>query len=232
MSLFSYLRNTAASLGLLRIATVSDPEEPTKITTRSISLHALTTELRTAEVEALATGAGDFDVPFDQIFAAAGVKTVASSSATFAGAGQGAWSIDRLHAMLETTPYKDLPRAETQPAVLATLGAEKVAVEDLVKDAIARDKAIDAYAARIFEKRQESRRARSRKKIELQGQIAALQAQVADLDDQSQTADRQWNDWWQRKLAYERRMAQALGYLLQDPIVTIDAQLPVDHNSE
>jgi len=38
-------------------------------------------------------------------------------------------------------------------------------------------------------------------------------------------------EWWQRKLAYERQMAHAVGYLLRDPIVTIDAQVPMDDNS-
>ena len=52
------------------------------------------------------------------------------------------------------------------------------------------------------------------------------------VDDESQAADRQWNDWWQRKLAYERQMAVALGYLLKESNVTLDVHPPPDHNSE
>lgn len=226
MTLLNSLKGAATMLGLLKVATAADPEEPTRITTRAISLHELTTELHTADMNALAAAPAEFSVPFEQVFAAAGIQPIACE------AGKEGWTIDKLHDLVAAAPYKDMPREKAQPALLAALAAQKIAAEDLVKDAMARDKAIDAFAAQIFAKRQERRRAQSHKKIELQNQIAALQAQLERLDDENAIADRQWNDWWQRKLAYERQMALAVGYLLHEPIVTIDAQLPPDHNSD
>ena len=89
MTLLNSLRDAATKLGLIKIATVADVAKPTRITTRSISLRELTTELRAADVNALAAAPAEFSVPFDQVFTAAGVKPIACE------AGQGNWSIDK-----------------------------------------------------------------------------------------------------------------------------------------
>ena len=223
MSLLNSLRHVATKLGLIQIAVVANAAEPTRITTRAISLQQLTTELRHADVNALAAAPAEFSVPFESIFATAGITTATA---------QGRWSIDKIHELVTTPPYKEQSRDQVQPALLAILAAQKIPVEDLVKDAMARDKAIDAYATQVFQKRQERRRAFVHQTLELKDQIATLQAKLNLLEEESQAAARQWTDWWQRKLAYERQMAQAVGYLLQEPIISIDVQPPPDHNSE
>jgi hypothetical protein len=218
MSLLSALGAVATKLGLIRVATVVDPKKKfTKITTRPIRLRDLITELRASDVCALADAPSEMSVPFDQLFAAAGIPTPAHG-----------WSVDKLAQFLASEPCKSLDRPQAQVALLAALASEKVPVEDLVKDAMARDKAIDAYGARIFEKRQSRRQARSSEKTGLQNQIAALQSRLARLDEDAAVEDQLWREWWQRKLACEKQMAAAINYLLKDPVVTIDDQLPPD----
>jgi hypothetical protein len=224
MSVLNSITGMATKLGLIKVANVENVAEPTRITTRTISLKDLTKELRQTEVNTLAAGPAEMDVPFDQVFAAAGIQPISVEGER--------WSIDTLYRMVVSAPYKDLPRDQAQPTILAALATKKIDVKDLVKDAMGRDKAIDAYGAQVFQKLVERRRARTQTKAALQNQIAGLQAKLAGLDEEGMAADRRWSEWWQRKLAYEREMALAVGFLLPEPIVTIDTQMPVDQNYE
>jgi hypothetical protein len=224
MSVLNSIMGVASKLGLVRVAAVENAAEPTRITTRTVSLKDLTKELRQAEVTALAAGPSEMEVPFDQVFAAAGIQPVA-------GEGE-RWSIETLHRLAVSAAYKDMPRELAQPAILAALAAKKVDPKELVKDAMARDKAIDTYGTQVFQKLVVHRQARSQTKAALRNQIADLQAQLDRLDEDAKATDRQWTQWWQRKVAYEHDMALAVGFLLSEPIVTIDTQMPVDQNCE
>ena len=223
MSLLTALKGAATKLGVIKIVTVPNAAQPTRIAMRTISLKDLAKEIGTKKPTV--TVPAEFNVAFDQIFSAAGIEPVPSDPPTEK------WSIDKLHDLVVSTPFKEMTREAAQPAVLTALSAKKVAAKDLVKDAMARDNAIDAYGAKMFEKHKERRRNRARQKTALLDQIAGLQAQLANLAEEDKTAVRLWNEWWQKKLAYEHQMAHALGYLLQEPIVTIDADVPVDDNS-
>jgi hypothetical protein len=224
MSVLNSIMGMATKLGLVRIAVVENVAEPTRITTRTISLKDLTKELRQAEVNALAAAPAEMEVPFDQVFAAAGIQPLAVEGER--------WSIDTLYRMVVSAPYKDMPREQAQPAILANLAAKKVDVKDLVKDAMTRDKAIDSFGAQVFQKLVEHRQTRTQTKAALQNQIADLQAKLDRLDEEGKAANRLWSQWWQRKVAYEHEMALAVGFLLPEPIVTIDTEMPVDQNSE
>jgi hypothetical protein len=224
MSVLNSIMGVATKLGLVRVAAVENVAEPTRITTRTISLKDLTKELRQAEVNALAAGPAEMEVPFDQVFAAAGIQPLTVEGER--------WSIDALYRMVASAPYKDMPREQAQPAILAALTTKKVDVKELVKDAMTRDKAIDAYGTQVFQKLTERRRTRAQTKAALQNQIADLQAQLDRLDEEGKLADRQWSQWWQRKVTYEREMALAVGFLLPEPIVSIDTEMPVDQNSK
>lgn len=225
MSLINALMGTATKLGLVKIVTVKNVEQPTRITTRSVSLKDLTKEIGVAVANAPAAAPAEYGMPFEQVFTAAGIKPIAGDG------GKESWTIDALYQLGASDAYKDMPREKAQAAILGVLAGKKVAAEDLVKDAMARDQAIDAHGAQLFQQYKDRRRLRARQKAVVQEQIAALQAQLNAVEAEGQSADRQWNEWWQRKLAYERQMAHAVGYLLRDPIVTIDAQVPMEDNS-
>jgi len=221
MSLLHSLSAVATKLGLIRVATATDPAAPAKIKTRLVALSELATELQTAEVRALAQAPAEMTVPFEQLFATAGIKPP-----------EHGWSVEKLLQLLRDPAYQSMTREQVQHAVLAALAAQTATAQDVVKDAMARDKAIDAYGRLIFEKRQARRRAQSQKKTELSNQIFALQQQLERLNQEGLLEDQQWRDWWQRKLDYEKQMAGAVNYLLKDAVITIDAQLPADHNCD
>jgi hypothetical protein len=220
MSLLQVLKNAGNKLGLITVAHVPDPAAPTKITMRTVTLRDLITEMRAAEVQALADATGGLNVQFDEIFAAAGVKTPAHG-----------WTVAKLEAFLAENGHKGMAREEMQKRVVEALASQKVPVEDLVKDAMARDKAIDAYGAFAYGKLHSGKEGQAREKAQLEEQIAGLKEQISRIEQEEKAADERWKQWWQRKVAYEKEMAGAVSYLLKEPIVTIDDAMPGEHNS-
>src|ERR1043165_7762346 len=162
MAVLDQLKTVASKLGIIRV--VSAPAEKTadegeKIQTRSVTLAQLMSEVQAEEVAALAALPADLSVPFEKVCEAAGVKPTSR------------WTVDRLRDVLRGDKYKSLAREAAQKAIVAELTAEKAAVEDVVKDAIGRDQALDAFEKFAKAKMDKRTEARQRKTVEIESQI-------------------------------------------------------------
>ncbi|MBN1421724.1 MAG: hypothetical protein JXP34_23320 [Planctomycetes bacterium] len=135
MDLVKLLRDIAGRLGVIRVVAVeaTPPDSPRKVATRSVRIQDLAAEIRYEGPDGLAAAIEDLAVPFDRIFDAAGIR-----------AAPRGWTIERLASMLDADPYKDMTGDALRQAVLARLAEDGVAAEELVKDAVARDRALDA----------------------------------------------------------------------------------------
>src|SRR5205807_2428627 len=75
MPLLENLRAMGNRLGLINIVTLKDPSAETpKVTTRSMTLDQLASEVSHAEMRALAELPAELSVGFDKVFDAAGIK--------------------------------------------------------------------------------------------------------------------------------------------------------------
>jgi hypothetical protein len=180
------------------------------VITRTITLKDLATDVRRDEVRLLAERPAELEVPFAKVFEAAGVKPPANG-----------WTVDRLGSILRTDKFKAMDRKAAQKTVLEILAAEQVTVEDIVKDALAQDQALDAYDAFVRRKREERAAARRRRVDEIRSQIKELEQQCARQVEESKVDRERWQAWLARKIAHEEDMAQALAYLLDVPVVSI-----------
>ncbi len=200
--------------GKLRILSTSPPKAdsaPAKMTMQSVSLKDLVSEVQAEEVRALAQLPAELSIAFDKVFEAAGVKPPPHG-----------WTIEKLEELLKTEQYKSMDRAAAQKAVLGILQAQKAAVEDLVKDAIARDQALEAFEGFARKKMDLRNEARQSKMAEIRSQIANLQSQCQAMEEESAIDREQWRKWRQGKTAFEKEMAWALGYLMDKQILTVD----------
>jgi hypothetical protein len=204
MGLLEQLRAVSEKIGLLEARSPSKSAAPVKIQTRSITLAELTTELRSEEIRALADLPAELSVDFERVFQAAGIK-----------GAPGAWNAERLKQVLRTDAIKKLERKTAQIAVLNLLALDKVPVEDVVKDVIARDQALDAFEAFARRKLEDRRAARER-------QIEDLEEQRKRLIAENEGDAERWRQWLESKRAAERELAWAVGYLIDRPVVTID----------
>jgi len=197
MVLINWLCAVGDKLRIIQVTQGEAPKKPDKITTRTVRLSDLATEIQAGQVKALADRPDDLSIPFSAVFEAAGLKPQPHG-----------WSIEKLRDLLRTEAFKGLDRTAVQKALVEKLALEKVPVEDLVKDAMARDKVLDTFEDRARQIMRERTDARKRKLAELHAQIE------------------EWHQWHGRKVDFEKEMAWAIGYLLDRPVISVDQDAP------
>ena len=192
------LRKLGDRLGIVELSPGQEqPAVPVKIHTRTITLSELIMTIQIAEVRELAELPAELSISFDDIFKAAGIQPSPS-----------AWTVDRLQEFLNSKRIQGMDRDGVQRETLRMLAAEKVDAADLIKDAISRDQALDAFADSILKKR-ELWLARKRQEIQ------ALEQEIA-------VEEKEFSDWRRRKRRREQDMARAIGYLIDRPVISID----------
>lgn len=213
MGLLETLRTLGTKLRVLQIAPAAPSADPAKIPTQAVTLSELTTEVRSEEVRALAQLPAEMGVPFEKVYATAGIKPAAHG-----------WTIERLAQLLRTAQYKSMDRSATQQALLGLLAAEKARVEDLVRDAVSRDQALDAFQAFVRKKMNDRLAMRESLLADRESQIRALQEECARMCEETRADQRQWQEWLERKRGQERELAWAVSYLLDHPVISIEGE--------
>jgi hypothetical protein len=213
MSFFKFLEGIGDRLGILESVSTPESKPATRIQTRSVSLQELASEIRSGEVRTLADSPAELSIPFEEIFAAAGISSKPED-----------WTIDRLKQLIASEAGKQKSRDAVQKAVLEHLGSESVHAETLVKDAIARDQALDAFESRVNEKMRDRNQACKRRLLELETQIKELREESAKIEAGLKADDGKWSEWKRRKREYERELAAAAGFIVDRPVVTMDEE--------
>jgi hypothetical protein len=183
-----------------------------KIRTRVVTLADLKSEIKTEEVRALADTPAELAVPFEKIFETAGLPSLPSG-----------WNIDRLSKLLGTAPFRDQPRETVQRMILEILASEKVNVEDLVKDAVSRDQALDAFEKSV-ERRMADRIAASEHELaETKARIDDFRRECVRLEGMIAAETDKWREWRGKKRSHERDLARTVSYLIGREVITTDA---------
>ncbi len=192
------------------------PEEaPTRFLSKAVTLGELAAQVKTEEIKALAELPAELSVPFAKVIETAGIKPPAHG-----------WTVERLEELLKTEQYGKMDRHSAQQAILGVLAAVKAPVEDVVKDAVARDQALDSFEKFAKGKMDDRRAARMRKIAEIEDKVKEFQKERAKLEDEGRTDEDHWKEWRRRKVACEKEMARAIGYLLEKPVITTDPDPP------
>ena len=213
MTFFKLLQGIGDRLGILE--TTSNPESApvSRIQTRSVSLRELASEIRSIEVRDLADGPAELMIPFEKIFEAAGISSKPEN-----------WTIDRLKGVVENESCKQKPREEVQRRVLELLASEGVSTEMLIKDAIARDQALDSFQSRADEKMHERRQSCKNRLLEIEQQIKDLEAERGTLEESLKAEEDKWREWKKKKRANERELASLASYIVDRPVITMDEE--------
>jgi len=192
------LRKLGDRIGIVELSPEPEqPAAPAKMHTRTITLSELIMTIQIAEVRELAELPAELSISFDDVFKAAGIQPSPS-----------AWTVDRLEEFLNSKRIQGMDRDGVQREILSMLAAEKVDAADLIKDAISRDQALDAFADSILKKR-ELWLARKRQEIQAIEQVIAVE-------------EKEFSNWRRRKRRREQDMARAIGYLIDRPVISID----------
>jgi hypothetical protein len=211
MSIAKFLQEIGDRLGILESVSNPGATPPRRIQTRTVTIKELAGEIKSGEVHDLAASLEDSAIPFERIYEAAGISTKA-----------GDWTINRLGQLIADEHSKKKSREEIQVAVLDALRSEGVPVETIVKDAIARDQALDSFEASAGDRIKDQVDTCKKWLLEIDTKIRNLQEESSALQEKMRANQERWRDWKKRKRESEREMASALGYIIDQPIVTTD----------
>ena len=207
MNLLGALRKLGDRLGIIELS--QDPEQPSvpvKVQTRSITLAELIMTIQIAEVRELAELPAELSVSFEDVFKAAGIQTP-----------PGGWTVDRLLEFVNSNRIRTMDHAAAQRETLSMLAAEKVDTTAVVKDAISRDQALDAFEECISKKRQEWQ-------TEKKQLLAELKEQQQQLEQEINDEEKKWKEWRRLKRQRELDMARAVSYLIDQPVISIEEE--------
>ncbi len=209
MSIFKFLQGVGDKLGILE--TAPGGTVPQRIQTRIVTIQELTIEIKSAEVQALAGSPVELAIPFEKIFETAGIPSDPEE-----------WTIDRLKQVVSSESFKDKPLEEIRKSVLGMLKAEGVPAEKIVKDAMARDHALDSFEASMSQKMLERTNTFKKRLLEIESQINDLREESAHLNENLKADEEQWREWRKSKRARERELASIASYIVDHPVITTD----------
>ena len=213
MSFVRFLQGIGDRLGILETAPADGSRAAVRIQTRSVSLHELTGEIKSSAVQSLADAPAELAVPFERIFEAAGIS-----------ANPQDWTTDRLKQVLADEPCRNKPRAEAQKAVLALLNSAGISPEIIVKDAMARDQALDAYETFARDKMQSRMETRKKKLFAAESRMRDLQEECRTLEKTMKDDEEKWHEWKRHKRARERELASIVSYIVDHKVITSEEQ--------
>jgi chromosome segregation ATPase len=212
MAFFKLLQGIGDKLGILESVPSPESAAPsTRIQTRTVSLRELASEIRSGDVRALADSLAELSVSFEKIFKAAGIQAKPED-----------WTIDTLRQVLASDACREKPRETIQKTVLELLASEGIPPEALIKDAMARDQAMDSFEARMRETMQNRKQSWATRIQEIERQIRELQAESVKMDASLKSDEAQWREWRKQKRAHERELASLASYIVDRPIITTD----------
>lgn len=216
MSLSDKLFALGGKLGILKVSAPKEPAAPqagpAKLQMRTITLAELSREVNAPGLNELAQQPDFLAAPLSDIYAAAGLQPP-----------ENGWGVERLTEHLKSPALKGLSRAEVQ-AELSGMFVSPAAVEDVLREALGRDQALDRFET-VAKQKLEERAARRAKEIAgLEQRITELQAALGKLRQEAAAAAaldaEHWNAWLTAKDAAEAELEWTVSFLTEKPIVT------------
>lgn len=207
MKVLELLRKAGAKAGLLHVEEEVKTIEIKIVEKKIVSLKKLQEEV---EQENLSELPPEITVSLDSVFEALNLP-----------APPHGWGPERILQMLDSDELKSKSHKEAAEAVLVALGQSQVKPEDVLKDAVSRDKALDSYE-RFVEKKMEDR-ASSRKKAiaELRREIQESEDHIRKLEGMQSHDENAFREWQSRKIAKEEDLARVASLFLQDHGITV-----------
>ena len=168
MKVLELLKKAGSKTGLLHIEEQVQTFEIKIVERRIISLKELQSE---SEHTDLTKSPPELTVSFDRVFEAMNLP-----------APEHGFTIERICEMLDSQEIKSKPRKEAAEAILVALGQNQVKPEDIVKDAVARDKALDSYEDFVDKKILDRAKQRKSAAADLKHKIQEHEEQIHKLE--------------------------------------------------
>jgi hypothetical protein len=138
------------------------------------------------------------------------------------------YTVLKIAEMLQSEHIRELPAEVKQKSVRVALDAAGVTVNEIVEDAVQRDRALDTYE-RVLERHLEKLRAEksaenTRLEEEINQRVAELRGRIDANNAEVNREQENLRSWKVRKRQEEDRIAEAIGHFVSpNPITTADS---------
>lgn len=144
---------------------------------------------------------------------------------------QQGYSILKIAQMLESEHIRNLPSDVKKSSVLVALDAAGVSINDVIQDAVRRDRALDTYERVQQRAAAELESRKSKENAEIQAQIDKFvteqRAKIQSNNDEIAREKERFTGWRLKKQQEEKKIADAVGYFVtENPITTGDVNVP------
>jgi hypothetical protein len=135
------------------------------------------------------------------------------------------YSIMKVAEMLQSEHIRNLPREVKRSSVLVALEAASAPLQDVIEDAVKRDRALDTFE-RVQEQALESLEARKTKEnqeiqAEMDRMVAERRARMQANNDEVAKEKERFFGWRLKKQEEEQRIADAVSYFVtENPVTT------------
>jgi hypothetical protein len=135
------------------------------------------------------------------------------------------YTVFKVADMLQNPHIKELPREIKRSSVLVALEASGVKVEDIVTDALRRDKALDTFESiqrRGVEQLEASKSEENKKaQAEVDRLLEEYRARIQANNEAIAREKERFQTWLQHKHQEEQRIADTIGYFVTENPVTV-----------
>jgi hypothetical protein len=141
------------------------------------------------------------------------------------------YTILKVAEMLQSEHIRGLPAEVKRNSILLALEASNVKLQDVIEDAVKRDRALDTYE-RVLEKSVndlESTRSQEKKKLqaEMERMVAEYHAKIQAAEDEVAKEKEKFYGWRLQKQQEEKKISDAVGYFVsENPITTSSIAAP------
>lgn len=220
MKVLELLKKLALNARIIKLMDEADNEKPTCIEALTVSLPDLINK-KHAEDLAKNSSVPETRIPFDEIFAACKITAPAHG-----------WTVDKVKQFLASEPNRNSDQGALKKALLDTLMSNNVPPQDIIKDAVSRDKALDMYEQFICNKIRERADAMDRKISALKEQMEEAKAAIDRLESAKAEEDRIFQQWVIKKVAMEEAMVSAVSLLTSDDVISIGPTTKTDREDK
>jgi hypothetical protein len=151
---------------------------------------------------------------FEEIFAAAEINAPAHG-----------YTVYKVADMLQSPHIRDLPREIRRSSVLVALEASGVKVQEVIEDAVRRDKALDTFEAvqrrSIDELEAKKREENAQTQAEADRVLAQLRARIQANNEEVAKEKARFQAWVDAKRKEEQKIAETVSYFVTENPVTV-----------
>lgn len=190
------------------------PQQPARRPSAPSAAQTVAEIAAAAGAEPKFSAAAGTPVSFDEIYRLAEIRTP-----------EHGYTIWKIADMLQSEHLRGLAPSVKRASVLAALEAAGVKIDEVIQDAVRRDRALDAYERAQQKALEDLETAKTKQNRDVQAEmdrmIAEHQARMKANSDQIAAEKERFYGWQLKKQQEEQKIADAVGYFLtENPITT------------